>query len=199
MATDFMEQRVLLLISYILLMVLLLVANSCGSGADGINSNTFRVRMDDKGFNQRGELLYYHNKPFTGLSYGLFANGDTARFCQFTNGKQNGLLKWYYPNRQLAQLRFFSDGKKVGIHKGWWDDGTPKFEYHLVNDEYEGELKEWFRTGKLARLFHYKAGHEEGSEKMWWEDGKIRANYVIINGEKFGLFGQKLCVNIVKK
>jgi antitoxin component YwqK of YwqJK toxin-antitoxin module len=84
------------------------------------------------------------------------------------------------------------------VHKGWWPNGKIQFEYRFANDEYEGEVKEWFSNGAPVRIFHYVAGHEAGSQKMWWEDGKIRANYVIINGEKFGLFGQKLCVNDVK-
>lgn len=182
----------------IMLLWLLPLAYGCGNNRNTINSNTLRVKDTDTALVQHGELLFYGDKPFTGLLYELFANGDTARFCQYSNGRQNGLLKWYYPNRQLAQLRFFADGKKQGVHKGWWPNGLPKFEYHFIDDEHDGELREWFTNGRLFRLFHYKAGHEEGSEKMWWEDGRIRANYVIINGEKFGLFGQKLCVNPVK-
>jgi antitoxin component YwqK of YwqJK toxin-antitoxin module len=184
---------------FILALGVLLWAYGCSNTPNPINANTLKVKIGDTALTQHGELLYYRDKPFTGLSYALFANGDTARFCQFTDGKQDGLLKWYYPNKQLAQLRFFVNGKKEGVHKGWWPNGIPKFEYHFMNDEHEGELKEWFTTGKPARLFHYKAGHEEGSEKMWWDNGKVRANYVIINGEKFGLFGQKLCINQLKE
>ena len=163
------------------------------------NAPLTKINMSDSGFNQRGELLFYCNQPFTGASYELYPNGDTARYVEYADGKQNGILKWWYPNKQLAQLRYFVDGKKQGTHQGWWPDGKPKFMYQFTDDEHNGELKEWNVNGRLFRFFHYKMGHEEGSEKMWWDDGKVRANYVIINGEKFGLFGQKLCSNTLRK
>jgi antitoxin component YwqK of YwqJK toxin-antitoxin module len=187
-----------LLVQYLnktLLIALLLMVCSCANR----QHDMVRVSMGDAAFGQRGELVLYHNQPFTGASYSLYPSGDTARYIEYTKGTQNGLLKWWYPNKQLAQLRFFIDGKKQGVHRGWWENGTLKFEYHFTDDEHDGELKEWGSTGKPFRVFHYAMGHEQGSEKMWWEDGRIRANYVVINGEKFGLFGQKLCANGLKK
>jgi len=178
----------------IILFLLGAILYSCNSKAPAI-----KVNITDAALSRQADVFYYHNEPFTGIIYSLFPSGDTARAETFVNGKEDGWLKWWYPNKRLAQLRYFSKGEKTGVHRGWWEDGSPKFEYNFVNDEHDGEAKEWFKNGKLFRLFHYKAGHEEGSEKMWWESGKIRANYVVINGEKFGLFGQKLCVNEVKK
>lgn len=175
---------------------LLLLCAICGCRP---NTDRIKVNITDTNLSLRAGIFYYRDAPFTGTVYSLFPSGDTARAETFVEGKEDGWLKWWYPNKQTAQLRYFADGKKIGIHRGWWEDGKPKFEYNFVNDEHEGEAKEWFKNGKLFRLFHYKAGHEEGSEKMWWEDGKIRANYVVIDGEKFGLFGQKLCVNHLKK
>jgi len=161
--------------------------------------STLKVSISDAGFSQRGELLLYHGQPFSGVAYSLYTNRDTARRVEYARGKQDGWLKWWYPNKQIDQIRFFAGGKKQGTHRGWWPSGQLKFEYQFTDDELNGELKEWGSNGKMFRFFHYKMGHEEGSEKMWWADGKIRANYVIINGEKFGLYGQKLCLNGLRK
>lgn len=171
----------------------------CFAGCENRPAKQVYIDMDNTRFKQVQGTLNFNNIPFTGCTYELFANGDTAKIIPYTNGKQNGIMKWWYSNQQLAQQRFFTDGYKEGIHRGWWPNGQLKFEYHFNHDEYEGEVKEWFQNGRLFRLFHYSQGHEEGSEKMWWEDGRIRANYVIVNGEKFGLFGQKLCVNNLSK
>lgn len=169
------------------------------SGCNNQTAQLVKLNIADPTLSRRAGIFYHGEELFTGILYSLYPSGDTARAETFKDGKEDGWLKWWYPNKQLAQLRYFTDGRKVGIHTGWWEDGKPKFEYHFVNDEHEGEAKEWFRSGKMFRLFHYKAGHEEGSEKMWWDTGKVRANYVVINGEKFGLFGQKLCINQLKK
>lgn len=160
--------------------------------------NMVNVAMNDTHLKQKTGFLYFNGKLFTGATYELYGNGDTAKIVNYKIGKEDGLTRWWHPNKQLAQQRTFVNGWKQGLHKGWWPNGKLQFEYHFVNDEYEGEVKGWYNTGKPFRVFHYAAGHEAGSQKMWWEDGTIRANYVIVNGEKFGLFGQKLCETHIK-
>ncbi|WP_162847191.1 toxin-antitoxin system YwqK family antitoxin [Mucilaginibacter gracilis] len=176
----------------LLLLATLLFACSQKPASMGI------IPMADISLKQRQGTLYFKGVPFNGTTFELFDNGDTAKAVPYVNGKENGIMQWWHPNKQLAQKRLFVNGRKEGVHMGWWPNGKKQFEYHFTNDEYEGEVKEWFSNGTVFRIFHYAAGHEAGSQKMWWEDGKIRANYVIVNGEKFGLFGQKLCVNDVK-
>jgi antitoxin component YwqK of YwqJK toxin-antitoxin module len=190
MGMDFMVHRAQYLNNIVLLLLVAMLPACERKPAD-----MGRVAMSDTRLKQRTGFLYFKGVPFTGITYELYGNGDTAKVVRYKEGKENGLTQLWHPNKQLAQERFFVNGWKQGIHKGWWPNGKIQFEYHFVNDEYEGELTEWFNNGLVFRAFHYAAGHEAGSQKMWWEDGKIRANYVIINGEKFGLFGQKLCVN----
>lgn len=141
------------------------------------------------------DTIFYQEKPFSGHVIRLFAAGDIAFDIGYYNGLLEGITRKWYPNRQLMEERLYINNRKEGVHKGWWADGKPKFIFEVSNDEYTGFYKEWFSNGQMARWFHYKNGQEEGSEKMWWDNGKIRANYVIISGEKFGLSGQKLCVN----
>ena len=89
----------------------------------------------------------------------------------------------------------YINGKKEGVHKGWWPDGKQKFIFELYNNEYNGEFKEWYASGLLAKQLHYKNGQKEGSQKLWWDNESVRANYVIKNGKKYGLIGLKLCIN----
>jgi len=149
----------------------------------------------DPAFSKVQDTLFYKGQRFSGYVFALNENKDTSLVMGFLNGLQEGYTRKWYPNKQLLEERFYIQGGKEGKHRGWWENGIPKFTYHFVNDEFEGPLTEWFSNGKLYRQFNYKNGHESGSEKMWWDNGTIRANYVIVNGEKFGLFGQKLCTN----
>ena len=157
-----------------------------------------RFAMSDTRFKQQTGFLYFKGMPFTGIAYELYPNGDTVKSVPYQNGKENGIVRCWHPNKQLAQLRPYVNGWKQGIHKGWWPNGIKQFEYHFVNDEYQGAVTEWYSNGRPFRVFTYKAGHEDGRQQMWWEDGKVRANYAIVNGEKFGLFGQKMCINATK-
>ncbi len=153
----------------------------------------------DLAFSKNQDTLYYNQQHFSGYVYALYPNNDTAFIIGYLNGLQEGNTRRWYPNKQLAEDRFYIQGGKEGIHKGWWQDGKPKFVYHFANDEFEGLVTEWFNTGLLFRLLHYQKGHEVGSEKIWWDNGRIRANYVMVNGQRFGLSGQKLCINDIGK
>ena len=161
------------------------------------------INANDTGFIKHEDTLYYKQKYYTGYQFSLFTNGDTAFISSWFNGVEEGRQKKWYANKQLAEERFYINGKKEGIHKGWWPDGKPKFFFNAFSDEYEGEFKEWYSSGLLGKQFHYVNGQEAGSQRLWWDNGTVRANYVIRNGKKYGLIGLVTCSNpydsIIKK
>lgn len=106
------------------------------------------------------------------------------------------IIKKYYSNNKLMEIREFRNNMKNGKQIAYWDNGNKRFEYIAKNDVSEGELKEWDFNGKLFHLAHYKNGQEEGVQKLWYENGKIRANYIILHGRRYGLLGTKNCKNV---
>ncbi len=152
-------------------------------------------KVTDTLFNRHSGFLYDRQQKFSGHVYSLFSSGDTAFSGAFVNGKETGWQRSWYNKQQLMEERWYENGRKEGIHKGWWPGGKPKFCYHFSNDEYEGEVTEWDETGQLYRRMHYQQGREDGLQQMWWSDGKLRANYVIKGGKSYGLIGRKLCIN----
>jgi antitoxin component YwqK of YwqJK toxin-antitoxin module len=106
------------------------------------------------------------------------------------------VIKKFYPNKQLMEIREFKNDMKNGKQLAFWDNGNKRFEYTAKNDMNEGALMEWDYNGKLFHLAHYKNGQEEGVQKLWYENGKIRANYIIVNGRRYGLLGTKNCKNV---
>jgi antitoxin component YwqK of YwqJK toxin-antitoxin module len=153
-------------------------------------------QLDSSFINQNGIILW-HEKPFTGRIFALYpSSADTAATQEFINGLENGEWKKWYPGHQIKEIRFFDNGKKVGVYTIYWENGNKQLEYHFVNDEYEGLCREWNEAGNLTRGMNYVKGHEEGSQKWWYDNGKIKANYVIINGRRFGLLGTKNCINV---
>ena len=149
----------------------------------------------DSGFHFQQDTLYYQSNYYSGYVFKLYPNNDTAFIGSYLNGLEQGAqTKWYF-NRQLAESRLYDQGKKVGEHIGYWEDGKIKFEYHFFKGEQHGVVKEWYKNGKPYKIFHYENGYESGSQKMWWENGVIRANYVVKNGRRYGLIGLKLCMN----
>jgi antitoxin component YwqK of YwqJK toxin-antitoxin module len=152
------------------------------------------VNSKDPFLQMHQDTVFFKDKKFSGTIFNLYANGDTLMKVNYFNGLEQGEFKKWYPNKKMAESRFFQAGKKLGKHLGFWEDGKPKFEYYFTKGEHDGIANEWYANGQAYKAFHYTMGYENGSQKMWWENGVIRANYVVKQGRRYGLIGLKLCM-----
>lgn len=182
-----------------LIVLVLVLLSSIWINLQAKNDNQLWVVVGDKHLTQLQGVCYYKSVPLTGCIYERYPNGDFAKQIPYVDGKQNGTMRWWYPNQVLQQERYFDKGLKQGIHKSWWPDGKPRFEYTFKDNEYNGTVKEWYASGQLCRVFRYKMGHEDGLQQMWWDNGTVRANYVVKDGQQYGLIGRKLCRNLIQQ
>ena len=142
-------------------------------------------------------VLYYNDAPFNGTLKSFNKVNQTKNTVNYLNGKKEGEERKLFQNDSLAELRFYKNGLKVGLHKAWRESGQQLFEYPYSNQGvYHGTIKEWYANGQLVREFNYINGKEVGSQKMWLSNGNIRANYTVVNGERFGLIGLKKCYSV---
>jgi len=152
------------------------------------------INSKDPFLQMHQDTVFFQDKKFSGTIFNLYPNGDTSMTGQYFNGLEQGVFKKWYPNKQLAESRFYHAGKKIGKHIGFWEDGKPKFEFYFSKGEHDGIANEWYSNGQAYKAFHYTMGYENGSQKIWWENGVIRANYVVKQGRRYGLIGLKLCM-----
>jgi antitoxin component YwqK of YwqJK toxin-antitoxin module len=196
-----MELRELLLIknfrTYFILILCLSLFISCKHNEQAQNKvpETF-VATTDLLLSKRGQTVKYKDEAFSGWLYGLYENGDSSFITRYYNGKEDGISKAWYPNKQLMEIRLFVQGEKTGEHKGWWENGQQKYIFHYKHDLFEGNLKEWNINGVLFRDGNFLNGKEHGLQKFWRPDGKLYANYVVKNGRNYGLTGVKNCKNV---
>lgn len=141
-------------------------------------------------------IAYCDGKIFTGNIFLLNERKDTIMLSSFLNGKLDGAERKWYGKDRLMEERFYANGEKEKTHKGYWENGQLKFEYHFSDDEYEGMQKEWYADGKVFRLMNYEKGHEIGMQKMYRNDGSYVFNYEVKNGRMYGLTGTKNCKNV---
>jgi antitoxin component YwqK of YwqJK toxin-antitoxin module len=100
-----------------------------------------------------------------------------------------------YAGGRVAAIRHYdARGRAAGTHRGWWENGAPKFAYTYAGGVMEGRAVDWFRDGRPYREAHYARGHEDGPQRMWYADGTLRASYVVRDGRRYGLMGAKGCV-----
>ncbi len=155
------------------------------------------IKQNNPYLEYRNNAVLYNGKKFSGYVYLLNTNNkDTLLLEGYYNGKQEGIQKKWYPNKQLFEVRYYKEGWKHGPQVSFFENGQKRFEFVAVHDAYEGEMKEWNYYGQLIHLGTYTAGQENGKQQLWYDDGRVRANYVIKNGKRYGLLGTKNCKNV---
>ena len=81
-------------------------------------------------------LKYFEGKPFTGVAYNLYSNGQL----------------WYEAG--------YKDGKTDGLQKGWFKNGQLKYEQNVKMSLYDGLWKEWDVNGRLESERNFKNGKQ---------------------------------------
>lgn len=66
-------------------------------------------------------------KPFTGLAYELFDNGNIAYYCYYKNGFKEGDYIKFHNNGKVKSTDYMVEGQTRGIRKIWYESEELKF------------------------------------------------------------------------
>ena len=119
-----------------------------------------RVLIDEltiKGTDDK-PMIYFEGKPFTGVAFDVYENGQLAREINLKDGKQDGLAQEWYSNGQLYYAINYKDGKEDGLAQEWYDNGQLHREINLKDGKEDGLEQEWDENGQLLREETYKDG-----------------------------------------
>lgn len=86
------------------ILTLCLVFTSCSSE---------RVHIDDIQENRETEMLFYQGKPFTGIAYDVYSQGQLKFEGTYKDDMLNGLARRWYENGQLQSEGTFKDGVRI--------------------------------------------------------------------------------------
>ncbi|TGN19989.1 toxin-antitoxin system YwqK family antitoxin [Leptospira idonii] len=151
-----------------------------------------KIQSTDPKISYAGEYLLYEAHPFTGILVTDLPSVSIKRESSYKNGLLNGEELDLYANGVTASQRLYEDGKKVGIHKGYFPDQKPRFLYSYKDNSFHGEYWEWYNSGKVYTYAFYENGNAK-VRKVWRENGDIYINYVFSLGKAYGYPGAKLC------
>jgi antitoxin component YwqK of YwqJK toxin-antitoxin module len=153
------------------------------------------VSSQDTTLSLQQGILSFKGKLFSGFIIEKYQNGQIGAKMGYFNGKLEGKQEKFYPNGKPLEERFYRDNRKVGTHKGWWENGNQKFVYLIENDVPIGEHQEWYENGQLFSLTNFdKNGQPDGVQKTWYPTGQIKSNFVMKEGRRFGFIGAKGCM-----
>lgn len=144
-----------------------------------------------------GGRWLFHGTPLTGTIQESLP--DAIRLTQYAHGLEHGQQTLRTHSGALVEERTYQDGKKHGLHRGWFADGKDRFYTEFSEDHYAGEHWTWHSNGKVAEYKKYTLGGQILVHKHWRESGQIYRNQVfaVNNTQEAGMPGVKIC-NTVK-
>lgn len=137
---------------------------------------------------------FYKGQKFSGKMKSIHPNG-TIRITSFLNGLEDGPTIDIFPDGQRSAEYFYKQGKRTGIHRGWYENGKARFQYSYQDDLAVGDHWEWHEDGKVYRYAKFENGINVGT-KVWRKDGKIYSNYTYSPERLYGVIGSKLCFKL---
>lgn len=123
---------------------------------NGTHSNQ-RVNWSET--NDVGIITHYKNKPFTGIAFSVYDNGELEEECNLFNGLKEGLTKAYYPN------------------------GNLKMELSYVNDKLFGTCKTYHKNGQLDKIVPYEDDKRNGVMEIYSVNGDLEKKLLYQDNE----------------
>jgi len=154
------------------------------------------VHADAVDFDQQNGMVYYQNKPFTGIVITKYANDSLATSIDIVDGKREGHYQKWFPDGKLSYQASYSKGKQEGTAYSWWRNGHLRSESNFIKGVPNGTQFQYYKSGAMFKRLQLVNGKEEGMQQSWRENGKIYNNYEAKNGRIFGLKRSKLCYTL---
>ena len=120
-----------------------------------------RIDIDNLEFGDDDEFLL-DGKPFTGIGYSKYKNGQLRGELHYQDGYPLGLCRKWYENGQLAKEWIAERGVAPARTTEWYDSGQLKSQC-IRECGVDLEYTEWDRDGKVLSTKEL----EEGS--IWYE------------------------------
>jgi antitoxin component YwqK of YwqJK toxin-antitoxin module len=86
--------------------------------------------VDGDKLEERDDLWYFEEKPFTGVAVKKWPNGQKWGEFTYKDGKEHDLWTRWYENGQKKGEYTLKDGKQHGLETWWWDNGQKRGEAH---------------------------------------------------------------------
>ena len=136
---------------------------ACSSPEEVTKETLIRVlneKLTNKGTEEYNPIMYFEGRPFTGVGFDVYDNG------------------------QLYEETNYKDGKLDGLAKRWYDNGLIQYEWNFKDNFYDGLSKEWYKNNQLRYETNYKDGLKDGLSKHWHDNGLLDYTWHYKNGKR---------------
>jgi antitoxin component YwqK of YwqJK toxin-antitoxin module len=114
-----------------------------------VPSSKLRVQ-DDQLDDGDDDAVLFEGKPFSGVSYDVYDNGQLRHEVEYVDGYERGLSRYWYSNGQLKEEMVFLPGRAPDKSTGWHENGKLRYE---TRREFGVKVshKEWGPDGNLLK------------------------------------------------
>ena len=103
--------------------------------------------VDMESLEERDDLLYQDNKPYSGWAKMIRDSGQVQALSQFKDGKPDGLFTVWAYNGQKVKEGILKDGKQHGPYTEWHENGQKATEATFKDGE-GVSTKHWNSKGE---------------------------------------------------
>jgi len=96
------------------------------------------------------------------------------RTATYVNGKQEGVMTYFFPNGKVAGKLKFVDDQLNGQYEQYFIDGSVFIKGEFVNDNREGIVTTYFYSGQVRSKANYLNDSLNGEYILYYEDGKTQ-------------------------
>ncbi|CAH2214824.1 toxin-antitoxin system YwqK family antitoxin [Tepidibacter aestuarii] len=123
---------------------------SCKNRGANVDLFKYAINVELLEYIYCGDMLFYKEKPFTGLRYELYPEGQLRSLTPYENGFNNGICREWYTTGELMCEYESKRGVNNGSKTYWHQNGLIK---SIANYELGIELdyKEWNGKGNLVK------------------------------------------------
>lgn len=105
------------------------------------------------------------------LSY--WPDGILKSELHYTDGKLDGLCRWYYSNGKPSMEASYKMNVLDGESTRWYENGNIEEKAYYVDNQYDGVVEEYNVFGTLVKKTTYKNGVLNGMFYQYYDDGKL--------------------------
>ena len=127
--------------------------------------------VDMESLEERDDLLYQDNKPYSGWVKMIHDSGQVQALGQFKDGKLDGLFTVWAGNGQKVKEGIWKDGKQDGPYTEWHANGQKAAEVTFKDTYPHGPWTRWHKNGQKKSEVTYQ-DDKQISGKYWNSKGE---------------------------
>ena len=112
---------------------------------------------------------------------------DYIVYIEYHKKTSKGLVKTkketYHYNGVMSSEVYFKLGKKHGLCRGWFEDGSKGFQYSYKDGKEDGLYTFWYMNGQKEKEGSFKIGKKDGLWIYWLKNGEKGYEEIYKGGE----------------